>query len=224
MNTDMQKAEYEALARNYLYHQKKRFKSYSLKEYYNEPPVYHVFLTDEEAIRVKQLLIETYNMNRPNGCEEAETLEQLFEGEHRISLESLKGKNAELDELLLDHIHEDIFYLFSPLLDLNDYCYMYNMTCLEISLDSRKLDSEMVIPIPLTDDEYIYLLVQLLMSDYYTYNMLVLDNPKLAGKITNVASNIFSEDHLTIIKGPFVILFDEIANDAKIIKDEQAKI
>jgi hypothetical protein len=72
---------------------------------------------------------------------------------------------------------------------------------------------------PLKEDEYLYLLVELLMDRNFTYNDLLVRKPALGKKITEFANALFWQgEDCQIEHKPFVILFDQIMEDAKLLR------
>ena len=80
-----------------------------------------------------------------------------------------------------------------------------------------------IFPIVLSDEEYIYLLTdQLLCPTYDSFNRLVFDRPDIARKISD-AAHVEYYNHIHIGNNPFLIIFDEVLEDAKAI-DEPASV
>lgn len=95
--------------------------------------------------------------------------------------------------------------------------YLYSMSCYFWDSTTGRMSKRHRFSVELTDDEYIYLLTeQLLDRSPNTYNRLVFDRPDLADKICGIAELSFF-DGIEIGGNPYLIIFDELLEDAEAI-------
>ena len=96
-------------------------------------------------------------------------------------------------------------------------CNSYNMSCYFWHSTIGKMSKRYSFSVQLTDDEYIFLLTeQLLDRSPNTYNRLVFNRPDLADKIWSIADLLFFDGY-EIGGNPFLIIFDELLEDAEAI-------
>jgi hypothetical protein len=173
-------------------------------------------LTDEEVERIKKLTVEAYKAYIGDDYDEnwANTFEDICQD---CELQELEGINPELDELIFD-IYDRVdgpFTLHS--IDLKRAHYFYYMTYQEFGKEPQKVRAH------LTDEEYIYLLTWKLTYENFNFNRLLLFRPELAQKIS-VQLDGCNNDYLFESNNPYLIVFDEVNDDAEtIMKKEESK-
>lgn len=189
-----------AQAKDYLLNRKQRnkyYRVYLLPEQMEEddPAVLYYAFSDEEAVPMRHFLdeagfndykVDLWNLKKQKG------IPQGFKA-------VLNDPNIDYDNL-------------SPVLDLGHHCYLYRMTCVYYTANREVQQVPFVLP--LTDAEYAYLLAELLMNRHFTYNDLLLCNPKLGQKLTKRINNTYLEEG-SLDHNPFLILFEEAEEDVK---------
>ena len=202
------KSKLHLLAKDYLLNQKKRKKCYSI--YWDpeeiskgNPALFYFDFTDAEVTRLRRFL------------------NQSGFDSHYVNLldaKKLIGKNRELDRLLTCPGMDIDDNNFAPVLDLDHYCYPCEMTCLLILTNEEEVQPG-VFSYPLNEDEYLYLLGEILINRDFNYNDLLIRKPALGKKITEFANALFWQgEDCQIEHKPFVILFDQILEDAKLLR------
>ena len=89
----------------------------------------------------------------------------------------------------------------------------YTFSTYDYDFNEGKFEEKELHDVPLTDEQYEYLLTQELYSCWYNFNDLVYDNPPFAKLLMDsIGDGIFT---------PNVILFDEVYEDAKFIEGNQ---
>ena len=167
-------------------------------------------LTDEEVDRIKELTIEAYKAHIGNDHDEnrASTFEEVCQD---CQLQVLEGINPELDELIFN-IYDRVdgpFTLHS--IDFQHAYYFYEVTC-QVFKDEPSTEI-----VQLTDEEYIYLLTWKLMYERFNFNRLLLFRPELAQKISDQLDGC-NNDYLFESNNAYLIVFDEVNDDAEAIK------
>lgn len=189
-----------ARAKDYLLNRKthdKYYRVYMVPEQMGEddPAVLYYAFSDEEAALMRRFLDEAglndYKVN-------------LWDLRKQKSIP--RGFEAILNDSNID------YDTLSPVLDLGHHCHLYRMTCVYYT-NERKV-KHVPFDLPLTDTEYAYLLAELLMNRRFTYNDLLLCNPKLGKKLTKSINNTYLDER-ALEHNPFLILFDEAEEDLK---------
>ena len=189
-----------AQAKDYLLNRKERNKYYPVylvpeQMGEDDPAVLYYAFSDEEVVPMRHFLdmaglndyqVDLWNLKKQKG------VPQGFEA-------VLNDPNIDYDNL-------------SPILDLGHHCYLYRMMCVYYTTDREVQQVPFVLP--LTDAEYAYLLSELLMNRHFTYNDLLLCNPKLGKKLTKRINNTSLEEE-SLDHNPFLILFEEAEEDVK---------
>lgn len=167
--------------------------------------VRYIRYDDNEVERVKQLLVEVWNTDMDDDLkiQDYQDVEDYYE---------LPGLNKELDDLLFDRIEGNLMTI-----DLDTPHYLYNMICRGFDEKEQKMMGPVAFGMELEDEEYIYLLTQQLLDDLgFTFNRLLLYNPRLAQKISDRADGCFN-DYLFLNHVPYLIDFEEVRRDVKTI-------
>ena len=131
--------------------------------------------TDEEAKRIKELLLEVYNSTAE---QPAATYEQM----PKDNISALYGKNKELDALLWDRAAEH--HVFATRISLDGPLKFYEVTYVEYDIEKGAFEEERQANLCLSDEQYLYLLTEMLFSfqnsSYpFTFMDLVRYNPEI---------------------------------------------
>ena len=172
--------------------------------------------TDQEVQRLKQLIVEVWNMD----CNPEEQLQSYEELCPTTDLRELRGINEELDALLWGRAEACDFDLGS--IDLNTSMHAYLFSTYEYNIRKQEMNPYRCFHrVVLTDEEYLYLLTEQVNNRYFTFNNLLLIHPELAQKICAATAD---KDPLFSLQAPYIILMDEVQSDMeKIIGHEPAQ-
>ena len=168
--------------------------------------------TDEEVIRIKQLMSEAYvkYMNLPAGDY---SMEQIQE---EVGIWELQGQIDELDDLLFTPCEEDFFMTLEKI-QLDNPVYYYQMSCHIFNEEKRKMEAPIPFRMILTDEEYVQLLtLQLMYRKELSFNYLFKMNKQLACKVNDWAACVFWERQ-SLMYCPYVVTLDEIREDAFLV-------
>ena len=161
--------------------------------------------TDEEVLRLKQLIVETWNQDT-DPEDQVTSYEEIDPTEN---LRILRGINKELDELLWDRAEESYFDLGNIDLNQPQHAYLfstYSYNKREQQMAPCRYSRKVV----LTDEEYLYLLTEQVNDRDFTFNRLLLYKPELAQKICDATADY---DPVASMQVPYIILMDELESD-----------
>lgn len=157
-----------------------------------------------EVTRIKSLVLSLWNQM----AEPANAYEEIKQNDFSF----LHGKNKELDELLWNRAEKDDVNL--QYIDFDTPLSFYRFSTYEFDLDNfdgHKLeDQEEQHMVCITDEQYIYLLTETLYESCFSFNDLVRYNAPFAQELLEMISHGMSV--------PAMIMFDEVRDDAKMIK------
>jgi hypothetical protein len=213
------KAEAEAKARMYLYTQKERkpFFTFTGKDDTDDPKEM-IFSTNSLHVdlpHITQLFIDTYNKQNPSDS----PVTSIDEVSKKCHLYEFQGFNPELDKFL-DFFNDIGMVLYE--IDPTKH-YHYDMSFYYWDSIKQRMSKRESFSTELSDEEYIYLLTeQLLCQSNDSFNRLVFDRPDIARKVSD-AAHVEYYNHIHIGNNPFLIIFDEVLEDAKAI-DEPASV
>ena len=209
------KAECESKARGYVNTQKERKPYYwvegSTWSNLDSHEEYFFHYTDDDVARIKQLVIDTVNAEQPDEIPVSSVDEAL----KCFNYGELFEKNEELHHLLGNRCEEaDIL---PDKIDFDTPHYFYTFSYIAYDYENKKVCDPISVNIRLSDDDYITLLaLQLNNRDCFCFNQLLNTNPELAVKVSNaVEGGVFGFE--TYKLAPFMILFDEVRQDAEVI-------
>ena len=188
---------------------KERVKHYHVK---GDSPTYSdAFFdyTDEEVIRIKQLMSEAFACHLNLPCKEY-TIDEI---KAKICMNELKGQIEELDELLF-YFLDDFHAMNLVDIDLDHPIYFYTMSCYVFDASQNKMEGPISFKVRLTDEEYSFLLFnQLKYRKDFTFNRLLVMNSELALKINEEAEKSYHY-FLSMNNLPFLVTMDEVIDDA----------
>ena len=209
------KAKAESQAREYFYNQKKRKPFYCAEgsawsdlDSHNEA-FFH--FTDDEVARIKQLVIDTVNVDQPD----ATPVNSVDEALKCLTYNELFEMNDELRHLLGDRCEKAD--LDPNSIDFDKQYYFYRFRCLAYDYDNNKVCEPIPVDVLLSDEDYLALLsLQVGERDNFCFNRLLQINPDLAIRVNNAVQGcVYGWQFRTHV--PFAILFDEVRQDAEII-------
>lgn len=161
--------------------------------------------TDEEVERIKQLVVEAWNQTE----DDPEKFIHSFDDFHE-NLYEVEKQFEELDQLLWHRAEEQDFCLYD--IDLSHPVHAYRFRAWEYDSDKGEMcpykNSRLVV---LTDEEYLYLLVEQLFDRHFSFNRLLLYNAPLAQKINDALDG----DYMLSALNPYLILMDEVLEDTE---------
>lgn len=182
-------------------------------------------LTDEQVEAIKSNLVEVFNGLYPddpvkdwNEFEEvmADDLDWDFWNEMNNS------RGAWNDCILVPAESCDIY---PDDIDFKHVRHLYHFSAFVYEADEGEMSGPHKFAIELEDDDYAFLLaLQLTMRKGLTYNTLSEVDPEFVLKLNrNIDFNFFDIDNIFSKTKPFLIIFDEVIEDAKALKDESEK-
>lgn len=209
--------------------QKEHRKSYLVTGYsvYSEgeiPVSIHVVLKDEQVETIKAYLIDQYNKKKNE--------------EHISKWEEFKQAEADdfIDSVFWDHVNADVH---SPWYDYvvtvadqaemvatsfepEDTENLYQFSCYVYEEDGKISDPHEFL-FNLSDEEYIFMLSHLLFQPQgFTYNTLYKYDIDFLDRLNNFVNSLFCDIRvIDIITYPFLVIFNEIVDDAKLLEDEK---
>ena len=209
MQAELNRVENEMKKRvQVFFNQKDRVKHYHIKgDRLTDNDAFFDY-TDEEVVRVKMLLSEAFAryLNLPY------REYSLDEIKTKVCLAELKGQIGELDELLFNFL-DDFHAMDLVDIDLEHPIYFYMMFCHVFDAGRKKVDGPIFFKVCLTDEEYLYLLLnQLKYRNDFTFNRLQTMNPELALKISEAAEKSYLYV-LSMNRLPFLVYMHEVCED-----------
>ncbi len=186
----------------------------------------YVFLTDDEKEDLKNYILECYNRDY-----------------HDFAVETWDAFNVErlecVDEDFFVGLNEtpgcwkDLIYdklanaqMTPNFIDFDDFRYFYRFSCYIYRPEGKKMYGPNSFIAILSDEDYCTLLaLQLVLDRGLTYNNLWTISPELANSISGMVANLYMNDRIVEQDHnvPFLVIFDELIEDAKILKDEYEK-
>ena len=134
-------------------------------------------------------------------------LKSLAQKEVRKDYSDKGANQADMVAASLESDNSENLYQFS--------CYIYE--------EDGKISGPHQFLFPLSDEEYIFLLSHLLFEPQgFTYNTLYKYSVDFLEKLNNAVNSHFSE--IPILTFPFLVIFDEIIDDAKQFEDERNQL
>lgn len=218
-----ERKRFEAQAREYFYHKKQRKPYYYVEGWMTEDPdsfkTTFIHLTPKDVSRAQSLIIDEVNKWQGEGdITDFSPATTVVEALECIGYEEIFERNTELNRLLgepceLDGVIPETIHFEGP-------CYyFYRFSCLYYDNDSKVLPECTPLEIMLTDDQYITLLtMQLQDREFFNFNKLLEEDPELGRELNSIVRNIH------YIYRPFLLLFDEVRDDADAIAPEPPQI
>lgn len=191
----LSKTELEVKARECLA-EKKQTKYYRIECETQEtglPRTKYLPFSDEDVNRIKQIIKEN------------EIEELLYINEYE-----------ELYDLIIDPLRDDIErdgYVVTEI-DFEHPHYYYQTTCIGYDKEKKEPRHPVKVKVQLTDEEYIYLLIQNMLEKNLTFNRLIMLRPELAQKINLQIDGCYYDYNIKWDE-PFLVIFDEINADAE---------
>ncbi len=208
-------AEAEAKAKDYFYNKKVRVARYCSDGYLDGFPDYQhsafIYISDNNIDRIKKIVLADVKTNE--GLDTGITFEDV---QKTVSFDKIYRRNEELRSLLDIDESVDFYDSDGHVVMTEDYIpsvigfdypmYSYWFSYVAYNKDNTFVATPEIFDVMLTDEEYITLLTQLLLSypDDYTFNQLLTSHPDLAAKISRPV----------MCEMPYIILLDEVKEDA----------
>ncbi len=203
------RSEMTEKAKDYLYNKKDRkkwflFSGQSLCESWEGDRSFYYCYTQEEIDHFVKLFIEIHDAECDDGI--AKDLNDVV---NYIPLHEYEGSKPEIDKLL-ERCRDDEMDLWD--IDTTPR-YLYSMSFFYWDPEAKEMSNRIKISVELSDEEYLYLLIeQLLDRNNFNYNRLLVNNPELAIKIGNRIENGYEYYGKT-----FLVIFDEVLDDVEAI-------
>jgi hypothetical protein len=136
--------------------------------------------TDEEVKRMKELLLKVYNSTATHPAKSYDEMKT-------DDISELCGKNKELDKLLWKRAAKD--EIFAEHIDLDNPLKFTEFQYIMEDNQGTDKKSREVLPanINLTDEQYVYLLTEVLYDCVFTFMTLVKHHPEFAEYLAEVA-------------------------------------
>lgn len=190
---------------------KVRSKYYSLIVGYftenDEPKEYEIMLswTDEEVARIKQLLVEEYNIDMDEESKVSDYKEVLKE----VPIYEFEICNQELSSLLFKRVEDP--HIFS--IDLENVYYRSYYSLWAYNEKALTMHELKKFNVELDDEKYAHLVARrILMSRAATFVSLFKSDPEIATKISEAANNVLNYGYE--IECPYMVLMDDVNKDA----------
>lgn len=202
--------------------EKKNYYSVSGSPAYEDddmPRAYYHWFTDEDKEKIKELIVSVYNAEYATEPTDLPAYSYKDVCENG-SLGDLRSVNRELDELLFDNFWDECDMLVEDI-DFENSSHLYQFLCRGYYEREKRMLPPESFKVPLTDEEYIYLLTQKLMhGEMFNFNRLIQTNPQLAQKINGKAEFCYTDGI-----GPngklMMIEMVEVNNDIELIEGEK---
>ena len=201
----------EAMAKDYFYYRKNTEPYYWVTGAggvgFSDDNEGFVNISDVEVARIKQIVIDAANSHE----ESEETISSFQEALEIVQFRHLFRTNNELFNMLQERLNDIEIGLPDIDFDTRYYEIKFSVICYSYRDNSLKLPKNVYVK--LTEEEYLSLLENVLIyQEGYTYNRLMKDNPELVSKLYK--DLMFDYE---IYDMPYIILFDEALEDAKVI-------
>ncbi|MBQ2049940.1 MAG: N-formylglutamate amidohydrolase [Spirochaetales bacterium] len=174
----------------------------------------HWALTEDDIDHIRQKLISAAV---PASC--TDRIDNAKPGHMMI----WKGKDERLDSLFFANIESNEFYdsesIDTVQVDIDHEKYLYRFRQVAYNPDKNELLEAETARVPLTDEDYVFLLGKCVQDGGYTFNRLTRDHPRLAAELCKKTDCVWYEDPETPVDRPYFLLFDEAAEDAKAIRE-----
>ena len=210
-NTRARTEDAEAMAKDYFYFRKNTEPYYwvtGLGGVANCQDIEDfVHISDEETARIKQVVIDTVN-SREGSTEPVNTYEEAVK---IVPFDHIYRTNSELFRMLSRRFSLSGFYW--PNIDFSTRYYDIKFSVICYNYNDNSLTLPKNVHIKVTEGDYLSLLENVLIyQEGYTYNTLISDNPGLVSELYKAL--MFDYE---IYDKPYIILFDEAIEDAKLI-------
>ena len=210
-NTRTRTEDAEAMAKNYFYYRKNTEPYYWVTGAggvgFSDDNEGFVNISDVEVARIKQIVIDTANSQEGS----TKSINSFKEALEIVQFRHLFRTNNELFNMLQERLNYIDIGLPDIDFSIRYYDIKFSVICYNYRDNSLKLPINVYVK--LTEEEYLSLLENVLIhQEGYTYNCLMIDNPGLVSKIYNALMYDYE-----IYDMPYIILFDEALEDAKVI-------
>ena len=186
----------------------------------------YLSLTDDEVTALKKYILECYNKLYPDEAVDSwetfnhEMLECVDE-DFFVDMNETPGcwKDLITDKLARAQMTPNF-------IDFDDFKYFYRFSCYIYGPEKKEIYGPNSFIAILSDDDYCTLLaLQLTIERGLTYNNLWEISPDLAKSISDIVANLYMDERIIEQHNnvPFLVIFDELIEDAKTLKAEYEK-
>lgn len=182
-------------------------------------------LSDEQVSAIKSQMIEfankVYSDDPVKSWEEFKTeILDLVDPDYWDVLNEESG--AWYDAIFTPLDLQDVIPCF---VDFDTVRYLYHFSAYVYETEENDVGGPYKFVQELSDDDYAFLLaLQLSVREGFTYNMLFEIDPEFAQLLNrNIDFNFFGLTRTGINTKPFLIIFDEVIEDAKILEEDAKK-
>lgn len=186
----------------------------------------YLVLTDDEKETLKNYILECFNKEYPEFA--VDTWEAYKDQESEVVDEEffldLNETPGCWKDLITDVLEGAQMAPYS--IDFDDFEYFYRFSCFIYGPVEKKIYGPNSFIAILSDEDYCTLLaLQLSIDRGLTYNNLWLISPELATKISDKIVNLYMNTRIIGHQDnvPFTVIFDELIEDAKTLKEEYEK-
>ncbi len=166
-----------------------------------------VEISDVEVARIKQIVIDAANSH--GGPENS--INSFQEALEKIQFRHLFRTNSELFNMLQERLN--FIDIGLPDIDFSTRYYDIKFSVICYNYNDNSLTLPKKVNVKLSEGDYLSLLEKVLIyQEGYTYNTLISDNPGLVSELYKAL--MFDYE---IYDKPYIILFDEAIEDAKLI-------
>ncbi len=166
-----------------------------------------VEISDVEVARIKQIVIDAANSSESS----ENSINSFQEALEKIQFRHLFRTNSELFNMLQERLNYIAIGL--PDIDFSTRYYDIKFSVICYNYNDNSLTLPKNVYVKLAEEDYLSLLENVLIyQEGYTYNRLISDNPGLVSKL--YTDLMFDYE---IYDKPYIILFDEAIEDAKLI-------
>ena len=186
----------------------------------------YVFLTDDEVAALKNYILECYNKQYPDEAVDSwETFNhEVLECVDKDFFDDMNETPGCWKDLISDKLTNA--QMTPNFIDFDDFKYFYRFSCYIYGPEKKEIYGPNSFIAILSDDDYCTLLaLQLTIERGLTYNNLWEISPDLAKSISDIVANLYMDDRIIEQHNnvPFLVIFDELIEDAKTLKAEYEK-
>lgn len=201
----------EAMAKDYFYFRKNTEPYYWVTGAggvgYSDDNEGYVNISDVEVARIKQIVIDAAHSSESSD----NSINSFQEALEKIQFRHLFRTNSELFNMLQERLN--FIDIGLPDIDFSTRYYDIKFSVICYNYNDNSLTLPKNVHVKVTEGDYLSLLEKVLIyQEGYTYNTLISDNPGLVSELYKAL--MFDYE---IYDKPYIILFDEAIEDAKLI-------
>lgn len=201
----------EAMAKDYLYYRKNTEPYYWVTGGggvgFSDDNEGFVEISDVEFARIKQIVMDAANTSESH----TKSISSFQEALEKVQFSHLFRTNSELFNMLQERLN--FIDIGLPDIDFSTRYYDIKFSVICYNYKDNSLILPMNVYVKVAEEDYLSLLENVLIyQEGYTYNRLISDNPGLVSELYKAL--MFDYE---IYDKPYIILFDEAIEDAKLI-------